>query len=113
MEPEWDKAAYARLLGLSEPLPEELTPWLCQRIIERQLTANSLLCVFQIQDLLALSSDLRTVEPEAERINVPGTISLSNWSYRLPVNLEDLPAHEPFCTLLRALINTRRARALT
>jgi 4-alpha-glucanotransferase len=113
VEPEWDKAAYARLLGLHEPLPEELTPWLCQRIIERQLAANSLLCVFQIQDLFALSADLRTVEPEAERINVPGTISLSNWSYRIPVDLEDLQAHEPLCRLLQALIKTRRTRALT
>ena len=113
VEPGWDKAAYARLLGLHEPLPEELTPWLCQRIIERQLAANSLLCVFQIQDLFALSTDLRTIEPEAERINVPGTISLSNWSYRIPVDLEDLQAHEPLCRLLRALIKTRRTRALT
>ena len=113
VEPEWDKAAYARLLGLNDPLPAELTPRLCQRIIERQLTANSLLCVFQIQDLLALSEDLRTVEPQAERINVPGTISLTNWSYRVPVYIEDLHAHAPPCTLLADLIQARRTRPLT
>jgi 4-alpha-glucanotransferase len=113
VEPGWDRAAYASLLGLHEPLPEELTPWLCQRIIERQLTANSLLCVFQIQDLFALSTDLRAAEPEAERINVPGTVGLNNWSYRVPIHLEDLHAHETLCTLLTALIKTRRERALT
>jgi 4-alpha-glucanotransferase len=113
VEPGWDKAAYARLLGLHDPLPAELTPWLCQRIIERQLTANSLLCIFQIQDLFALSEDLRIVEPQAERINVPGTISLTNWSYRVPVYIEDLPAYTPLCTLLAALLQARRTRTLT
>jgi 4-alpha-glucanotransferase len=113
VEPGWDKAAYARLLGLHDPLPAELTPWLCQRIIERQLAANSLLCVFQIQDLFALSEDLRTVEPQAERINVPGTISLTNWSYRVPVYIEDLHAYAPLCTLLASLIQARRTRTLT
>jgi 4-alpha-glucanotransferase len=114
VESGWDKAAYARLLGLHDPLPAALTPWLCQRIIERQLTANSLLCLFQIQDLFALSEDLRTVEPQAERINVPGTISLTNWSYRVPVYIEDLlHTHGPLCTLLAALIQTRRTRTLT
>ena len=112
-EPGWDKAAYARLLGLNEPLPAELTPWLCQRIIKRQLTANALLCVFQIQDLFALSEDLCTGKPQDERINVPGTISLTNWSYRMPAYIEDLHAHTPLCTLLTTLIQARRTRPLT
>jgi 4-alpha-glucanotransferase len=112
-EPGWDKAAYARHLGLDEPLPAELTPGLCQRIIERQLTANSLLCVFQIQDLFALTADLRTADPQAERINVPGTVGPTNWSYRVPVNIEELHEHEPLCALLAALLKARSARILT
>jgi 4-alpha-glucanotransferase len=112
-EPELDKTAYARLLGLAEPPPEALTPALCQRSIERQLTANSLLCIFQIQDLFALTTDLRTANPQAERINVPGTRGPLNWSYRVPVDVEDLPAHAPLNTPLAALIAVRRARRLT
>jgi 4-alpha-glucanotransferase len=90
-----------------------LTPGLCQRIIERQLTANSLLCVFQIQDLFALTADLRTADPQAERINVPGTVGPTNWSYRVPVNIEELHEHEPLCALLAALLKARSARILT
>jgi 4-alpha-glucanotransferase len=109
-EPELDKAAYARLLGLNEPPPAELTPALCKRIIERQLTANSWLCIFQMQDLFALITDLRSADPQAERINIPGTTGPLNWSYRVPVDIEDLPAQTPLNTLLTALINVRRAR---
>ena len=53
------------------------------------------------------------MEPQAERINVPGTISLTNWSYRVPVYIEDLHDHAPLCTLLADLIQARRTQPLT
>jgi 4-alpha-glucanotransferase len=112
-EPECDKTVYARLLDLDEAPPEELTPELCRRIIERQLTSNSILCIFQIQDLFALTADLRTAEPQHERINVPGTIDPANWSYRIPVDLDDLARHTSLNRQLAALIAVRRRRRLT
>jgi len=112
-EPECDRAVYARRLGLDETPPEDLTPELCQRIIERQLTANSILCIFQIQDLFALTADLRTADPQDERINVPGTTDTANWSYRIPVTLAELARHEDLNRLLMALIAARRQRRLT
>jgi 4-alpha-glucanotransferase len=112
-EPELDRIAYARLLDPEERPPEELTPELCQKIVARQLTANSLLCVFQIQDLFALTTDLRMADPQAERINIPGTTDPMNWSYRMPVDIEHLHRHAPLRTMLSALIKARRQRPLT
>jgi 4-alpha-glucanotransferase len=112
-EPECDKAVYARLLDLDGAPPAELTPELCRRIIERQLTANSILCIFQIQDLFALTTDLRSPDPKDERINVPGTVDPANWSYRMPVTLDHLTQHETLNSLLAALIAVRRQRRLS
>jgi 4-alpha-glucanotransferase len=112
-EPELDRIAYARLLDPEATPPEELTPELCQKIVARQLTANSLLCVFQIQDLFALTTDLRMADPQAERINIPGTTDPMNWSYRMPVDIEHLHRHDPLRTMLSALIKARRQRPLT
>lgn len=42
--------------------------------------------------------------PEMPQINVPGTISDHNWSYRLPLSLEEWIAHRPLAEAMRSLI---------
>jgi 4-alpha-glucanotransferase len=38
-----------------------------------------------------------------ERVNVPGTLNAENWSYRMPMRIDELAADEPTSTRLRAL----------
>ncbi len=42
--------------------------------------------------------------PEAPQINVPGTVSPTNWSYRLPLCWEELATHRPLAEAIRSLI---------
>ena len=108
-----DRAQYCSLLGVSETCPTELTPDLSAKIIERNLQANSLLCVFAIQDLLGLESSLRTLAPADERINIPGDASPLNWTYRMPESLETLLGLDTFNSKMKRLIEPRRNRSLT
>ena len=52
----------------------------------------SVLLVVQLQDLLDLSPAYASADSRTDRINVPGTVADSNWTWRMPVTLEDLAA---------------------
>lgn len=103
-EDDWDRQALASELGFDES-PPWLTTALAEAVLRRSLRSNSAIRVFQIQDLFAVTLDLRTVRPEDERINTPGSVNEANWTYVLPIFLEDLPAHE-ITEILAALFDT-------
>jgi 4-alpha-glucanotransferase len=65
--------------------------------------------MFQIQDFFALSEDLRAADPADERVNIPGTTTEFNWSYRLPVGIESLTDDAALNTKIRDLVETRRS----
>jgi 4-alpha-glucanotransferase len=44
-----------------------------------------------------------------ERINVPGTVADTNWSYRTPFKIEEFGAHEPLKKKIRALLKDRHS----
>lgn len=48
-----------------------------------------------IGEYLALFPELVWDDPNDERINIPGTVSAHNWTYRLRPSMETLLAHEP------------------
>ncbi len=72
------------------------------------LQAGSRLCVFQIQELFSLTDTYRSTDPGSERINVPGTVTPENWSYRIPVPLEELAEDEYFILTVSAMIEENR-----
>jgi 4-alpha-glucanotransferase len=43
-----------------------------------------------MQDLLGLVDTYNPANPDDERINLPGTLSDFNWTYRLPVSMKTL-----------------------
>jgi 4-alpha-glucanotransferase len=91
---------------------EEFSVELAEFIFAHTLSANSILCIFQIQELFSLTTELRVSNPEEERINVPGTISELNWTYRMYSSLEFLANYEKFASFLHALIKKRKGRLL-
>ncbi|MEM6337630.1 MAG: 4-alpha-glucanotransferase, partial [Bacteroidota bacterium] len=92
--------------------PATLTPDIAERILIRNLETNSLLCIFQIQDLFILDPDLLMEDASEERINIPGTVGDHNWSYRLPTTLEALTEeHADFTSTVQRLVRTHRTAA--
>jgi 4-alpha-glucanotransferase/glycosidase len=70
----------------------------------------SALALIPLQDILALDPTLHGV-PEKERINVPGTVADTNWSYRMPLYLEDLLERPDLAKKLTELIRLRAGKA--
>lgn len=95
-------------LGLPGQPPEHYTAQTARQVTRRLLAANSALCVFQMQDLLALADDLPMPDPDEERVNVPGTMSNWNWGYRINHTLAELAAHTELAATIRDLVASRR-----
>jgi 4-alpha-glucanotransferase len=69
--------------------------WICRDILLQHLYSPAMWSIFQLQDLLSISEDIRRQNPHEERINVPSN-SMNSWRYRMHINLEDLLEKEEF-----------------
>lgn len=65
----------------------------------------SLFHINLLQEYLALFPDLVWAHPEDERINVPGQVLPSNWTYRFKPTLEELSAHPQLKDALRKILS--------
>ncbi|MBJ7449304.1 MAG: 4-alpha-glucanotransferase [Parachlamydiales bacterium] len=66
--------------------------------------ARSLFHINLLQEYLALFPELTWPRPEHERINIPGTISPFNWSYRYRQPIEEIIKHKPLKEAMQKLI---------
>lgn len=64
----------------------------------------SLFHINLLQEYLALFPELSFLNPDDERINVPGKILPSNWTYRLRFPLEKITNHEPLKKAIAELV---------
>ncbi len=77
--------------------------WICRDILLQHLYSPAMWSIFQMQDLLSISEEIRRPNPHDERINVPSN-SMSSWRYRLHINMEDLLEKEEFNAELKNFI---------
>ncbi len=89
MKPEQRARFYYQELNGFEGVPEECTPQIAKRILQQHLQWKSMWVVFPLQDILAISAEMRRENPEDERINVPANPQ-HYWRFRFHVNTEDL-----------------------
>ena len=83
----WEREAVCRVfpeLNPFQPPPAEFSPELHEALLRSALNASSALCVLPWQDVFG----------EAERVNLPGTVSDANWTYRIKPDAEDLSSRE-------------------
>jgi len=107
-----DLHPFWRAVGLSGNVPPDYDPDTARRVTDALLHTSSALCVFQAQDLFALVDGIVPPDPEAERVNVPGTMTERNWSYRMPIELDELARHRELRAVLSPMLENRRRRAL-
>ena len=77
--------------------------WVCRDILLQHLYSPAMWAIFQMQDLLSISEDIRRPNPHDERINVPSNSKFS-WRYRMHINMEDLLGKEEFNNELKNYI---------
>lgn len=92
-------------LGLTGPAPKHCDAWINEMIIRQHLVSPSMWSIFQIQDLLGMSADLRRPDPAAERINVPAN-PRNYWRYRMHLTLETLGESRSFNSELKTLVES-------
>ena len=81
---------------------------LAAALLSALVKVPSIFAIFPIQDWLGLMIDeLHTVKAQDERINIPGTVSESNWTYRLPLPIETLSKNKELTKRLRNITSLR------
>lgn len=111
-EREQDKWGFWAAMQFPGACPEQYSAETARMVVSRLMSAGSALCLFQIQDLFAVEPRYRVADATQERVNVPGTVQPSNWSYRLPMNLEKLVADEAFALSIKTLTADRTKRSV-
>lgn len=86
------------------PYSPELTEKQREEILWDCHHTSSIFHVNLLQEYLALFPDLVWPDPEDERINVPGTISLKNWSYRFRPSVETIVSHQELFSKMKKIL---------
>ena len=72
----------------------EFSPEAAEFILESAAKTASEWFINPLQDYLYLDKDLYSENPDDERINTPGTVNEKNWTFRMPIYIEDLMKKE-------------------
>lgn len=72
------------------PVELEFTPEIAYTIMKNCAESASIWYIPPLQDFLYMNKKYWLEKAEDERINVPGTVTKFNWTYRLPVSIEEL-----------------------
>ena len=83
------------VLGQWGEAPAKCEAWINTAIVIQHLFSPAMWTVFQLQDLLGMSEELRRGSAEEERINNPA-ISKYYWRYRMHIPLEQLLREKEF-----------------
>ncbi len=97
------KRYYNHLMGQSGKPPVYCEPDINKEIILQHLYSPAMWAVFQLQDLLGVSKNLRRKNPAEERINDP-SVKEHIWNYRIHLNLEDLIKETEFSDELHNIV---------
>ena len=94
---------YNSVMGHSGEAPPYCEPWINKTIVLQHLYSPAMWSIFQMQDLLGISAELRRENPNDERINIPADPE-HHWKYRMHINLEDLLKERAFNEELKGYV---------
>ncbi|TCJ16531.1 4-alpha-glucanotransferase [Flaviaesturariibacter flavus] len=94
---------YNQVLESHGTAPYFCDSWINRAIVLQHLYSPAMWSIFQLQDLLGMSDELRRDDPAAERINQPADPK-HYWRYRMHLTLEQLLKEKEFNTEVRDYI---------
>ena len=100
----WDNDAKVRVAN------ESYTPEKGLAYLTALASANSDFCIHPLQDFLSVSKKYWLDDSDAERINIPGTVSEFNWTYRIPALLEDISKDEELIAKIKGIADAHLAK---
>jgi 4-alpha-glucanotransferase len=106
-QPETDGAP----AGTSDAFRRGYSPEAAAWVLRTLAATSSQVLSVPVQDFLALSGDYYEPNPDDERINVPGSVTMFNWTYRLPATIEELMKNKKLVAAIDTALRDRRARS--
>eukprot|EP01114_Cavostelium_apophysatum_P012614 TRINITY_DN2867_c0_g1_i1.p1 TRINITY_DN2867_c0_g1~~TRINITY_DN2867_c0_g1_i1.p1 ORF type:complete len:649 (+),score=168.30 TRINITY_DN2867_c0_g1_i1:126-2072(+) len=102
--------AYCKATGLKMKESEDapLTPDERQQMLTNSVTSPSLFHINLLPEYLALEPSLIHADPADERINLPGQVLDSNWSYRMVPKMEDVSNNEQLTERMKSIVSARK-----
>ncbi len=97
---------FAQRLGIDHQMGDDAPGWICEHIVRDHLASPSMWVILPLQDWLSIDEELRAIDPESERINIPAN-SRHHWRYRMHCTIEELIAHDKFNARLTNIISQR------
>ena len=94
---------YVTMLQKEGRAPEQLPAHMAEEIIARHLYCPSMLCILSLQDWLAMDGELRSRNPQDERVNVPSD-PYNRWRYRMHLTIEQLMAAGRYNNKVKTMI---------
>lgn len=85
--------------------PYFCSAWVNKAIILQHLHSPAMWSIFQLQDVLGISDQLRRENPHEERINIPANAK-HYWKYRMHLTMEQLLLKDDFNTELLGFMKT-------
>ena len=87
------------------PYQKSLTREMRYEILKKSHASSSLLHINLFQEYLALFDDLISRDVKKERINVPGYVLPTNWTYRFRLPMEEIARHSHLKKSIRSIIS--------
>jgi 4-alpha-glucanotransferase len=84
-----EKEKLWQALGLKEDLKEKADNLFLKRVLEYISESSSIFCINLLFDWFSFS-DIFSDDCWLRRINFPGTLSKDNWSYVMPISIEEM-----------------------
>jgi 4-alpha-glucanotransferase len=72
-------------------------------ILQESHASSSLFHINLLSEYLALFPQFVSEDPSQERINIPGTLLPTNWTYRIRPNIEEFSAYRPLIDVMQKL----------
>lgn len=91
-----------------EFVPPEFDENIAYNILKNCGKSASMWYIPPLQDFLYMNKKYWLETAEEERINVPGTVTKFNWTYRLPVSLEELAKDKDLIKKIKEIAASRK-----
>jgi 4-alpha-glucanotransferase len=111
-EHDFDRELYWRHLGQKGSAPATLSAKHISIILKKLFESNSLLAILPLQDFMAISQKFVPQNPDFDRVNIPGTIGIQNWSWKMPCLLEELLEENELNKDIAEIVEFRKNRSL-
>lgn len=90
--------------------PKEYNAKTAQYVLSTIAQSNSAFCIHPIQDFLGLVDTYYSENPDDERVNIPGSVTEFNWTYRLPVTIEKLSKDKELIKEIKTVVDIHQRR---